>query len=352
VDGNRFDELAKALGGSASRRTVLRALVGAAGAGILGVIGWGGGRGDAAETCRNGGEVCRKHGDCCSGTCGPQDRTGRRRCVAVPTPTATPTSTATPTATPTSTPTPTETATPTSTPTATSTPTETPVSCTPATCSPGICGSAIPDGCGGTIHCSCLYGENCSNGQCVARGCFGDEDCTGGPPCSRAVCSPRPGGAGRCQYFPNCVAGPCETATCQNDTCVKTPLACGPCEACNYNTGTCGIACDQCQTCDPNVGCVADTSKNSQLACTNLSAPNGDGVCYDGECLTCLPLGATCDFFNDRCCGGCRVDPFGSINDYRCHCLPVGSSGCRTSADCCSGPCTRTDNPAGGFCGG
>jgi len=38
-------------------------------------------QGNAAATCRAGGEICRKAGECCSGTCSPPDRTGRSYCT-------------------------------------------------------------------------------------------------------------------------------------------------------------------------------------------------------------------------------------------------------------------------------
>lgn len=223
-----------------------------------------------------------------------------------------------------------------------------PLPCTPTTCAAQsvACGD-LSDNCGATLHCgTCDFGKSCSNGRCI--GCSSDSDCTAAGPCQSGTCDlNRPGFRGICKYVDTCTPNNgCETATCENGACVRAPVACPPCQFCNVNTGTCGVFCPACQTCDPNVGCVADTSRNNQ------SCDMGFKVCSEGQCLTCLPQGTLCDTLDDRCCGGCRVDLFGTITDPYCHCLISGSFGCRTDGDCCSGPCTPSSNPAGGFCGG
>lgn len=76
MDGNRFDTLTRSLAHLRSRRGVLRAL-GAAVAGAIGLDA----SGVAAATCRKGGQICRKDGDCCSRTCNLKDATGRRYCA-------------------------------------------------------------------------------------------------------------------------------------------------------------------------------------------------------------------------------------------------------------------------------
>jgi hypothetical protein len=78
MDGNRFDDFARTLAGIRTRRSVLRALGLALGAGAVGAVALD--DSDAAETCRPGGTLCRKPGECCSGACTP-DVTGRGRCA-------------------------------------------------------------------------------------------------------------------------------------------------------------------------------------------------------------------------------------------------------------------------------
>ena len=157
MDGSRFDNLAKSVAGASTRRDVVKrfGLAIAGGAASIGLLsGLRSLTSDAAGVCREGREVCRKDGDCCSEVCGPPDSTSRRRCECSltetlcedvccaegetceagecipPDPTATSTHTATSTATdtPTQTATNTATNTPTDTPTntATSTATDTP----------------------------------------------------------------------------------------------------------------------------------------------------------------------------------------------------------------------------------
>ncbi len=80
MDGQRFDELAKAFAGGITRRRTLKVLA----SGVAGVIAVTR-RGDAeAALCRTAGQICRKPGDCCSNFCGPNDRTGRRKCDICP----------------------------------------------------------------------------------------------------------------------------------------------------------------------------------------------------------------------------------------------------------------------------
>ena len=81
MDGNRFDQFTKSLAGLHSRRSMLRLLGHATGVAALAAANLAG-MADAA-TCRPGGAICRKHGECCSGNCPPKDSTGRQRCAAV-----------------------------------------------------------------------------------------------------------------------------------------------------------------------------------------------------------------------------------------------------------------------------
>ena len=77
MEGKRFDELSRAVAGMASRRGVLRGIVGGMIAGIAG-----GARlrsADAAQVKRKAGEICRKPSECESNLC-VADATGRGRC--------------------------------------------------------------------------------------------------------------------------------------------------------------------------------------------------------------------------------------------------------------------------------
>src|SRR5688572_22079944 len=78
MEGQRFDEIARTFAKSSSRREALRrfgAVAAGAGLALLGR-----GRTEAAA-CRGEGAVCREHANCCSGTCGPKNQTGRRTCI-------------------------------------------------------------------------------------------------------------------------------------------------------------------------------------------------------------------------------------------------------------------------------
>ena len=73
MGGQWFDDLTKALAAGASRRRVLRGLVGAAAGGLGLAVG----RGAEAAVPRPAGATCVRNGHCASGLCDP----ARRRCV-------------------------------------------------------------------------------------------------------------------------------------------------------------------------------------------------------------------------------------------------------------------------------
>jgi len=75
VDNKRFDDIAKSIASLASRRSVVKGMVGGAIAGVVGL------RESYAAGMRSAGQICRKNEDCASKTCGPKDTTGRRRCT-------------------------------------------------------------------------------------------------------------------------------------------------------------------------------------------------------------------------------------------------------------------------------
>ena len=80
MDGNRFDELTRALTTGASRRTLLRRLAGGAAGGLLAHLGM---REGAAQQCRQPGKLCNKNANCCSGLCDTTnpDPFKRNRCL-------------------------------------------------------------------------------------------------------------------------------------------------------------------------------------------------------------------------------------------------------------------------------
>ena len=65
MDNRHFDALARAVAGGASRRSILRGLLGGA---LAGVPALGGGR-EAAAGCFKQGRRCRYDRQCCSGLC-------------------------------------------------------------------------------------------------------------------------------------------------------------------------------------------------------------------------------------------------------------------------------------------
>lgn len=76
MEGNRFDDLTRAIAGSATRRGVLRRLAGAVAGGLLVAVGV---RQAEATPCRPDGRPCRLHAECCSGTCDFNVHPNRRK---------------------------------------------------------------------------------------------------------------------------------------------------------------------------------------------------------------------------------------------------------------------------------
>lgn len=80
MDDKRFDDLSRAVASMASRRSVLKGLVGGAVASLIGAVGLG----DAAAAGRKRGPgvVCRKQSECADGlTCAADGTDGRSRCT-------------------------------------------------------------------------------------------------------------------------------------------------------------------------------------------------------------------------------------------------------------------------------
>jgi hypothetical protein len=211
MDGTRFDNLARSLAMSGTRR---RLLVGFA-AGALGIVGFG--TTDAA-VCRTAGRSCGKDAHCCSGNC-TKDASGRR-CCACPPPTAECHGLCVETAT-----------------AYLSDPKNCGACghrcprtrCEVATCRGGICGLA-PDP--AAVDLSCNDGDKCTvNDVCQADGtCVGTPvGCPDQDQCHQGYCDPADGQCKQrsltgtpCDDGDNCTA----SDTCQNGTCVGTSVVC------------------------------------------------------------------------------------------------------------------------------
>lgn len=119
MDGNRFDQITRALVTSDSRRGLLKGAV----ATLAGLAAMRAHAGDAS--CRPGDSYCQRHTDCCSGECYLASRNRFKRVCAT--------------------------------------------NCEPLSCDAfgGLCG-AHDDGCGGETSCPCPRGRVClSNGTCA-----------------------------------------------------------------------------------------------------------------------------------------------------------------------------------------
>lgn len=81
MDDRNFDDLIRAAGSGAPRRTILKGIA----AGVVGaaVAAAGLRETDAAARKREEGAVCAKNADCLNDVCGPKDQTGRRTCASV-----------------------------------------------------------------------------------------------------------------------------------------------------------------------------------------------------------------------------------------------------------------------------
>jgi uncharacterized protein YndB with AHSA1/START domain len=78
MEGQRFDDIARAFADGVSRRVALRR----AGAAMIGAaLALAGRTRDGEAACRGADSVCRENANCCSGVCGPKNQTGRRTCV-------------------------------------------------------------------------------------------------------------------------------------------------------------------------------------------------------------------------------------------------------------------------------
>jgi hypothetical protein len=234
MDGAHFDQLTRSF--AHSRRGFLRGLVGLAGGGLLGAAGLGGAR---ARTCGGVGSVCREGATCCSGVCGPKDRTGRRRCgCARETDCLRPDET-----------------------------------CQVAACVAGVC-TAVPktDGSACDDGKACTVGATCQAGVCTG-GTAGD--CGQCNVCDLETGTCQPANQGdKCQGDGSCYYH------CHDGTCVATSVFCGgscrpvtdyDVDYCRYRFQFCLSQGNTCNNCTRWMACVG--SIDTQTACGTVVGP-------------------------------------------------------------------------------
>jgi len=187
--------------------------------------------------------------------------------------------------------------------------------CDPAACNDG-------DACNGIEGCvagrcapgtplDCDDGVACTVDSCGATGCRNvpnDSLCTAAP---EGWCDDRSG----CQYpactSSTCVPGPCQTARCEGDTCVRT-------STCTASQMCCAGSCVPAGCADGNP-CTTDTCGMSGCVHTNNSNPCSDGLycngadtCGSGSCS--VHAGSPCAMSTPYClegsdsCVACTTD--------------------------------------------
>lgn len=292
MDGSRFDRLTKALAGATRRellKTAASALVGCAlaGASFNRV---------EAHVLRTAGEICRKNGDCASGTCLPPDKTGRRRCACT-----------------------------------------NPADCPPpaagdvcrtTVCTAGTCGFQINTGL------ACNPGTLCiSNATCQADGsCDGTHTvCDDNNACTSNSCDAN---TGKCVFTPlTCDDGdPCTIDSCDPRTgCIHTPVSCPATDQCHL-AGTCSAA-SGCSNSEAPRGTAC--SDGNALCSNGACCPSGYQVVHGGCFKTTTP-GGSCP----GGCGGATGNVDGTAN-YLCG--TYSGSFCSVSTDCPAGQACVTN---------
>ena len=233
----------------------------------------------------------------------------------------------------------------------------------PTESSPGE--EAVPQRVGGgdDVACdddfACDDGIACTRDECTADGCTNTpnhDQCTDS---ADGLCSLDAG----CQYpacnRSNCIAGGCETAVCDGDTCVRIST-CQATESCC--AGSCvpaqcsdGVECTT-DSCDPTLGCVheptnAKCTSDNECQAGRCDAVSGcvledrEGACDDGVFCngtdTCQ-TGACSVHAGNRCPG-----------DSECSEREATCTGCATDADCQEPEVSQWSECAGfdGVCG-
>jgi hypothetical protein len=294
MDGQRFDEITKALATGASRRQILRGVV----AGLVGALASGLSRehAAAARRCKGAGGKCTADRDCCQddparcadGKCCPKPR----YCAS--------TGTCCPPGL---------------------------KCCGDGECTAGSCRKAQGEACTAGTECASSF---CVDGVCCDAACAGEcEACTLADslgtcvPVSGATCT---GGV--------CVEGACCLGRQVNGCDAETLQLCCQDEPCCPFTGEC---CTDCFTNPEGV---------SPYLCCPATSVCGNQCCYDDETCAesspgsrrCYNARLVCDdgrVCPEECCGGvcCGSDQF-------CHngtCLTTDTSACTTNAECPTG---------------
>jgi hypothetical protein len=185
-----------------------------------------------------------------------------------------------------------------------------PPGCTPVgECALGRCG-AFPDGCGGTIDCTCPEGEVClAGGICTGTDCTPSTCEEQGAECGAVAdgcggvvpCGPCPEGQvcglverNKCADIPDCPAIDCEDAEAEcgviGDGC-GNQLTCGPCP----EGEICGI--EKAFRCDPPPECEPTTCEAQDAQCGKIA----DGCNGELDCGPC-PTGQSCGLIEPNQC--------------------------------------------------
>jgi len=265
MDGSRFDDFARGLARSTSRRDLLRVSVAVTLSGLLG----GRSKRATAAKCRDLDDICRNGTDCCTGRCGAKDRSGRQRCVCPPGTERCANRCVVPA----------------------SAYLSDPKNCgacghvcPSAPCNVGICVNGV---CGLAPDPASL-GRACDDGNpCTLNDiCRSDGSCAGTPVVCTAldqchdvgVCDSRTGvcsnpaktNGSTCDDGNRCT----QTDTCQDGVCVGgNPVVC--------------TASDQCHdagTCDPATGVCSNPAKSDGTSCSDDNACTQTDTCQSGVC--------------------------------------------------------------------
>ncbi len=344
MEPKHFDQFARIVGASGSRRGILKALAG----GVLGALtATAGYRETIAAKKRSAGNICAQNVDCASNRCVTVGR-NRKVCQCgsmsdCPQPKD---------------------------------------QCQLATCSSGACGVAVNVGAPCNDGNACTTSDSCQpNGACVGTpiACVALDQCHAVGLCDpkTGVCSnPIKQNSAACNDGDLCT----QTDQCQNGVCTgSNPVVCvasHQCHevgACDPATGTCsnparadGAACQaggQPQACQGGVCCTPTTCEAQGVACGSVSdgcnvatlqcgnCPSGM-ACSDGTCICptgSVMCGAACE--RGACCVDSDCDDRGICYTRACNFRQVGQGfrnvcdythqpGCCTAnSDCSPDPC-------------
>lgn len=181
-----------------------------------------------------------------------------------------------------------------------------------ACCLPdGSCTDTVPASCGSASGLSRGSGTDCATTECPQACCSPDGNCTDEGPSVCSGAGGEPSGPGTNCASTQCCA-PLGSAGCTAATeCCGTNSICKN-DACCIDLGT--------------TGCAVDSE------CCGLSAFDHHDICEAGRC--CAPTGR--DFACNEASDCCNPIAVCAGSDHTC-CIPIGTSGCTNSFDCCPG---------------